>query len=320
MTRIAITGANGFVGQFLTHELSIIKKFEIIGLTRSRPANSIASAIYLQVGDLSAQTDWTSCLNSVDVLVHLAARVHVMNENASDPLTEFRRVNVEGTLHLARQAASAGVRRFIFISSVKVNGESTSPNSPFTTSSTPAPLDPYGVSKMEAENGLRSLAETSGMDVVIIRPPLVYGPGVKANFANMMRWLARGVPLPLGGINNRRSLVSIYNLTDLIRVCITHPAAANQTLFVSDGEDLSTTDLLKRLADALGGPTRLFTIRPSILMTGARLIGKRDIAHRIFSSLQVDITHSRTLLEWTPPVSTNDALKITAQYFLKQSM
>ncbi|MCY1297327.1 N-acetyl-alpha-D-glucosaminyl-diphospho-ditrans,octacis-undecaprenol 4-epimerase [compost metagenome] len=250
-------------------------------------------------------------------MIHCAARVHVMNDTEADPLAAFRRANVEGTLTLARQARDAGVRRFIFVSSIKVNGESTEPGNPFTADQIPAPVDPYGVSKQEAEQGLRAIAEDSGMEVVIVRPTLVYGPGVKANFLSMMRWLNRGVPLPFGAIHNRRSLVSLYNLVDLIVTCIHHPAAANQTFLVSDGEDVSTTELLRRIGKALGRPARLLPVPSAMLEMGATALGKRALSQRLCGSLQVDINKTRELLGWTPPVSLEEALKRTANHYLE---
>jgi nucleoside-diphosphate-sugar epimerase len=239
-----------------------------------------------------------------------------MNDVSADPLAAFREVNVEGTLNLARQAAASGVKRFIFISSIKVNGEGTEPGTVYTADDVPAPVDPYGISKLEAEQGLRVLAATTGMEVVIIRPVLVYGPGVKANFLSMMRWLYRGVPLPFGAVRNRRSLVAMDNLVDLIVICSDHPAAANQTFLASDGEDVSTTDLLRKLARALGKSAFLVPI-PVWLMSGvATLLGRRPLSQRLFGSLQVDISKNRQLLGWTPPVSLDKALSLTAQHFL----
>jgi UDP-glucose 4-epimerase len=238
-----------------------------------------------------------------------------MNDTESDPLSAFRTVNVEGTLNLARQAAAAGVQRFIFISSIKVNGEGTTPGSAFTADDEPAPADPYGVSKMEAEQGLRELAAQTSMDVVIIRPVLVYGPGVKANFLNMMRWLDKGIPLPFGAIYNSRSLVALDNLVDLVLTCIEHPAAANQTFLVSDGDDLSTTELLSKMAKALNKPARLIPVPSWMLQGGAALLGKKGLSQRLCGSLQVDIAKTRNLLGWVPPVSVDAALAATARHF-----
>jgi nucleoside-diphosphate-sugar epimerase len=220
-------------------------------------------------------------------------------------------------LNLARQAAEAGVRRFIFISSIKVNGEGTPLGAPYRADAQPQPADPYGISKMEAEQGLRALAGETGMEVVIIRPTLVYGPGVKANFLNMMRWLHKGVPLPFGAIHNRRSLVALDNLVDLIVTCIEHPAAANQTFLVSDGEDLSTTELLRRMATALGAPAHLLPVPSWLLEAGATMLGKKALSQRLCGSLQVDISKTRELLGWTPPLSVDAALRKTAKHFLE---
>jgi UDP-glucose 4-epimerase len=250
-------------------------------------------------------------------VVHLAARTHVTRDRADDPLAEFRRVNVEGTLNLARLAAAAGVRRFVFVSSIKVNGDHTLPGRPFTADDAPAPTDAYGLSKHEAEIGLRRVAHSTDLELVVIRPVLVYGPGVKANFLTMMRWVSRGVPLPLGAIHNKRSLVASSNLVDLIIVCLGHPAASGQTFLVSDGEDLSTTTLLRRLAKALGRPARLIPIPAALLSTGAGLVGKAAWARRLCGSLQVDIGKTRDLLGWNPPLKLDDALSKTAQHYLR---
>ena len=248
-------------------------------------------------------------------MVHTAARVHLLRDGAADPLAAFRRVNVQGTLDLAQQAAAAGVRRLVFISSVKVHGETTALGTPYFADDAPAPRDAYGSSKMEAEDGLRSIAATSGMEVVIIRPPLVYGPGVKANFQVMLRWLSRGMPLPLGAIHNQRSLVALDNLVDLIVTCTHHPAAANQTFLVSDGEDMSTTQLLRRLGQAMGRPARLIPVPPALLKAGAAMLGKPGLAQRLCGSLQVDITKTRQLLGWSPPISVDEGLRRAAKGF-----
>ena len=295
---LLITGGTGFVGRTLVKRLG---DKQVSLATRSDSAA------------------WHKALVGITTVVHLAARVHVMRDTEADPLTAFRAVNVVDTLSLARQAAAAGIRRFVFISSVKVNGETTELDQPFTADDEPAPLDPYGISKMEAEQGLRKIAAETGMEVVIIRPPLVYGPGVKANFQTMMRWLGRGVPLPLGAINNRRSMVALDNLVDLIVTCIDHPAAANQTFLVSDGEDLSTTQLLQRLGRALGKPARLIPVPAMLIKAGAALVGKPAIAQRLCGSLQVDISKTQQLLGWTPPLSVDEGLKRAAEGYLREA-
>ena len=309
--RLLITGANGFVGGALCVEAAGRHFFV---QTATRTACDLPGAgASLAVGPMNGTADWRAALAGVDRVVHLAARVHVMADTASDPLDEFRRINVQGTLNLARQAAAAGVRRFVFMSSIKVNGEATRPGHPFTADAAPAPLDAYGISKMEAEQGLREIAAHTGMEVVIIRPPLVYGPGVKANFAAMMRWLGRGVPLPLGAIHNRRSLVALDNLVDLVMTCLTHPAAANQTFLVSDGEDVSTTELLRRMGSAMQHPARLLPVSAGLLAGAASLLGKRDMAQRLCGSLQVDIEKTRQLLGWNPPLTLDQGLKKAAE-------
>jgi len=286
----------------------------VIAVVRGDRSLSVPAST-VRIEDFSPQTPWQAHLRNVDTVIHCAARVHVMNDAETDPLAAFRHVNVKGTLNFARQAAEAGVRRFIFISSIKVNGEGTSLGHPYAADDVPSPADPYGVSKHEAEQGLRQIAQTTGMEIVIIRPVLVFGPGVKANFLSMMRWLDKGVPLPFGAIDNRRSLVSIDNLVDLIVTCIDHPAAANQTFLVSDGEDLSTTALLIRMGRSLGKPARLIPVPGWIIERGASMLGRGALSQRLCGSLQVNIEKTRTLLNWTPPVSVDDALAKTAQHF-----
>jgi nucleoside-diphosphate-sugar epimerase len=245
--------------------------------------------------------------------VHLAARVHVMDDQASDPLAEFRRVNVQGTLRLAQQAAQAGVRRFVYISSIKALGEATLVDQPFTEESPAHPSDAYGISKLEAELGLRDLALQTGLEVVIIRPPLVYGPGVKANFAALMRAVQRGVPLPLGAVHNKRSLVSLDNLVDIIVTCLAHPNAANQTFMVSDGLDLSTTALILALAQGAGVNAHLLPAPVWALKAAASLLGKGDAMQRLCGNLQIDITKALTLLHWTPPVTVFEGLRLSIE-------
>lgn len=316
--KVLVTGASGFIGRRFVASLKHAG-VDVRAVFRSGETpltvQGFGSGERVLVNDLTASTDWGHALSGVDIVVHLAARVHVMQESSADPLAEFRLVNVEGTLALARQAAAAGVRRFVFMSSIKVNGEVTSPGRPFTAADTPAPADPYGVSKYEAEQGLFALARSTGMEVVVIRPVLVYGPGVGANFMSMMRWLNREVPLPLGAIKNSRSMVALENLVDLTRVCLWHPAAANEVFLASDGEDLSTPELLRRTASAFGKRARLFYVPAGLLGTSARLMGKGAFAQRLCGSLQADITKTQQLLDWKPPLSVNEGLSLAAAYF-----
>jgi nucleoside-diphosphate-sugar epimerase len=305
---ILVTGATGFVGSALVARLAR-DGTETRACVRRNDASMPDGVHTVHVAGLTADTDWSSALAGVYVVVHAAARVHVMDDTAADPLTEFRRVNLEGTLNLARQAAAAVVRRFVFVSSIKVNGESTLPGQPFTADDKPAPLDVYGVSKMEAEQGLRELAAETGLEVVIIRPPLVYGPGVKANFASLMRAVQRGWPLPLGALHNQRSLVALDNLVDIIVTCLSHPQAANQTFLVSDGQDLSTTELVRGMAQAAGVPARLLPVPVWALQAGASLLGKGDAVQRLCGNLQVDMSKARSLLGWVPPVSVEEGLR-----------
>lgn len=312
--KFLITGGSGFVGRALTSHV-LARGYDVrLPLRQPQRADQTVGVETVEIGSLSVENDWTVALGDLDKVVHLAARVHVMNDNNSDPLAEFRRVNVDGTANLARQAAAAGVRRFVYLSSIKVNGEFTQEGRPFTADDSPAPEDPYGVSKYEAEQALRQIAADTGMEVVIIRPPLVYGLGVKANFESMMRWLARGVPLPLAAVTqNRRSLVALDNLVDFIVTCLNHPAAANQTFLVSDGEDISTAGLLRRMGAALGHPARLFYVPPSMLKLGAQVVNKPGIYQRLCGSLQLDIAKTRRLLGWTPPVSVDEGLRRAAE-------
>lgn len=303
---ILITGANGFVGSALVTRL-LADGAAIRACVRQACAALPAGAKDVVVATLAPDFDWHAALTDVDVVVHVAARVHVMHESAQDVLAEYRRVNVEGTMNLVRQAAAAGVRRFVFLSSVKVHGEATERGRPFSEDDPPAPQDPYGVSKMEAEAGLRAAA--GAMEWVIVRPPLVYGPGVKANFAALVSAVRRGWPLPLGAIRNRRSLVGLDNLVDLITACITHPLAANQVFLVSDGDDLSTPDLVRALAGASQVSARLLPVPVWLLRVLTSAIGKGAVLQRLAGNLQVDISHARAQLGWNPPVSVSEGLR-----------
>lgn len=308
--KILLTGANGFVGQSLCGALRR-QQYTVVAALRSEN-KMLVGVERVILGALDSATDWTTALAHVDVVVHLAARVHVMNDTTLDPMTEFRKVNVDSTLNLARQAAQAGAKRFIFISSVKVNGESTSIDKPFAENDIANPQDSYGVSKLEAERGLQLIAQQTGMEVVIIRPPLIYGPGVKANFASMMNIVKRKLPLPLGAIHNQRSFVYVGNLVSFIMRCIEHPAAANQVFLVSDGHDLSTSELLQMCAKTLNVKLVLLPVPQKLIEFGAFLFGKRDMAQRLCGNLQVDIAKAQTLLGWFPPITVEAGLNATA--------
>jgi len=279
----------------------------IVACARSAPKHPDVS--HLTVGDLSPQFDWSKVLIGVNAVIHLAGRAHIMSDASLNPLVDYRRTNVHGTLNLARQAADAGVKRFIFMSSIKVNGESTQLDIPFTANDIPAPLDAYGISKMEAEYGLQEIAAQTGMEVVIIRPPLVYGIGVKGNFATMMRWLSLGIPLPLNTIYNKRSFVGLDNLVDLVMLCLIHPSAANQIFLVSDDEDVSTNELLYRIGKAMEKQVYFLPIPSSFLQIAASILDKKDEVRRLYLSLQVDIKKTRHLLDWSPTLTLDEGLR-----------
>ena len=306
--QVLITGASGFLGSRLIARLLLQPLVTVSGAVRSKPASEHPWLI--PVGEINGNTDWSEALKGQCVIIHTAARAHIMDDTAADPLTEFRRVNVAGTLNLARQGAAANIRRFVFISSIKVNGEKTPSGACFTAEDSPAPEDSYGISKWEAEQGLQQIARETSMEVVIIRPPLVYGPGVKGNFATLAKLVAKGLPLPLGAIHNKRSLVGLDNLVDLIITCIAHPNAANQVFLVSDSEDLSTAGLLRRVAIAMGKPSRLIPVPARLLQLGATLLGKKAVGQRLLWSLQVDISKTREMLDWEPPVSVDEGLRL----------
>ena len=302
---ILLTGATGFLGRQLAKYLHSKPH---VGLTAVvRRSVDISAFQTREVQRINANTDWSEALINQRVVIHAAARAHIMKEDLADPVVEYRQVNVDGTVNLARQAAEAGVRRFIFISSIGVNGNINI--KPFTEDDTPKPADPYAQSKLEAEQGLWEIQHETGMELVVIRPPLVYGPNAPGNFGSLTRWIDKGVPLPLGAIQNQRSLVALDNLVDLITTCIDHPAAANQVFLAGDGQDLSTTELLRSVARAAGKPSRLIPIPSSLLMLAATLLGKKAVAQRLLGSLQVDISKARDLLEWEPPISVEEGLR-----------
>ncbi|MBW2186306.1 MAG: NAD-dependent epimerase/dehydratase family protein [Deltaproteobacteria bacterium] len=298
---ILITGASGFIGR---HLISFLQADDFI--LRCSVHNNERNRSVSVVKDIGAETMWQECLADVNIVVHLAAYVQ---SSDLESMETFRQINVEGTLNLARQAAVAGVKRFVFISSIKVNGEETTSGSPFSENTLPKPQSFYAISKYEAEQGLRVISEETGLDVVIVRPPLVYGPDVKGNFKTMIRWAGKGIPLPLGAIQNKRSLVAIDNLVDFIVTCIKHPAAANQTFVVSDDEDLSTTQLLKHLSTAMEKSLFLIPVPVILLRFGAGLFGKREIIQRLCDNLQVDIAKARDVLGWQPIVSVDEGLR-----------
>jgi UDP-N-acetyl-alpha-D-quinovosamine dehydrogenase len=311
--KIVVTGANGFVGQPMCAALRQ-RGHEVRRIVRHAPAPGGQPDTFA-IGSIDERTNWSEALQGADVVIHLAARAHVMRENAADPLAAFRRINVDGTERLARAAAAAGVRRMVFVSSIKVNGEATAPGAKFTEEDVPAPRDAYAISKLEAEDALHRVARETALEVVILRPPLVYGPRVKGNFLQMINALAEGVPLPLASIRNLRSLVYVGNLADALIACATHPAAAGQTYLLCDGEDVSTPALLRTLAAALGVSARLFPFPPWLLRMLAKLAGKGAQTDRLVGSLRVDSGKIRGQLDWTPPHTLQQGLQATADWY-----
>lgn len=302
--KVMVSGASGFVGRALCAHLGQ-RGLAAVPAVR-RPAGFAGESV---VGEIDGATDWTAALADCDAVVHLAARVHVMHDTAHDPLALYRATNTDATLNLARQAARAGVKRFVFVSSIKVNGEGR--DAAYREADAPAPEDPYAISKWEAEQGLRQLAQETGLELVILRPPLVYGPGVKANFRRLLDLVARGWPLPLGAIVNRRSLLYLGNFVDAIRVCLEHPAAAGQTFLIDDGQPVSTPELIRAIAQAMTRPPRLLPIPAGFLAFAGALLGKRAAVERLTGSLWVDSALIRTRLGWTPPYSMAAGLAAT---------
>ena len=316
--KILVTGATGFMGHALVKRLSAEGRHAVRAVSRQEHITFPPGVEFVKIPGLEADIDWTAAVAEVDILIHLAARVHVMRDTAEDPLTAFRRINVQGTLNMAKQAMESGVKRFVFVSSIKVCGNETAPGHPFTETCEPTPADPYSVSKLDAERALSALTWDTAMELVIIRPPLVYGPGVKANFLALLKWLKRGIPLPFGAIHNMRSLVGLDNLVDFICTCIEHPAAANEVFLVSDGEDVSTSELLRRTAKAMGIKARLFPVPAWMINALAKATGKGDMAKRLLGNLQVDISKAQQVLGWNPPFSLDDELAKTAHWFLQE--
>ncbi|WED26886.1 SDR family oxidoreductase [Vibrio sp. DW001] len=312
MHKVLLTGYSGFVGSCL---LKHLQKNHIVSLLgRTLPQDDNSEFYQSDLNDLSNLEQALSCVN---VIIHCAARVHIMDDESVEPIVEFRKVNTLGTLHLARQAAVAGVKRFIYISSIKVNGESTEFNEPFRSTDARLPEDSYGQSKAEAEEQLIKFADETGLEVVIIRPTLVYGPGVKANFASLLNLVSKGLPLPFGSItNNKRSLISISNLVDLIITCIDHPKAINQVFLVSDDHDISTSEIVREMAKSLGKPQWQLPIPLYCYETVGHVFGKEDVINRLLGSLQVDIAHTKKTLGWTPPQTLEEGFKETAEAFL----
>lgn len=307
---ILLTGANGFLG---SRFIEVYSNYFSLVPTSRRESHYVSAQWAF---DVTSETDPKPRLENIECVIHCAARAHVINDSTANPLSEYRKVNVYGTIALASLAAKSGVKRFILISSINALGTSTEAEQPFSHSSQPSPRDPFSISKNESEQAVKDICAEAGMEYVIIRPPLVYGPGVKANFLSLLKWLSRGAPLPLGGIrNNKRSLVYLDNLVDLIRVCIEHPNAANQTFLVSDNHDVSTYELLANTARALNAPLRLLNIPPKWLGFACKLLGKKDIEQRLSASLQVDISHTQLILGWEPPYSMEEGLKHTAEWF-----
>ena len=306
--KLLITGANGFIGRACTQYFS--DQHEVNACVRKITSSSSLkySSVCFFEQALSMETDWQQALKGVDAVIHCAARVHVMKENAADPLNQFRLINTSATLHLANQASKYGVKRFIYLSSIKVNGEKNLPGQPFTADDQPQPSDPYAISKSEAESGLLEIAKNSSLQVVILRPPLVYGPGVKGNFDRLIRVIDSQWLLPLAGIRNKRTLVAMDNLLNFIDVCLTHPNAANQVFLVGDCESPSTTKLIELIANARHKQTRLFWLPSALLHFAGSVFGKKAVIERLTDSLQLDISKNQKLLDWSPPVKLSEAI------------
>lgn len=318
MRSVLVTGATGFVGRFLCAEL-VAKGWLVRAAIKSeedimRLPQGVQPVI---MGFIGPDTEWVRALSGVEIVFHLSARVHVVNEQASDPMSAFRRDNAAGTERLAREAVAAGVKRLVFTSTIKVNGEVTS--EPLTPDSPPQPSDPYSISKWEAEQILRAIGSETALEVVIVRPPLVYGPEVKANFLSLMKIVHRGMLLPLASVSNKRSLIYVENLVDALIVCAGHPAAAGKTYLVSDGDDVSTPELVRRLASGLRKPARLIPFPPSLLRLAGRITGNSAAVDRLLFSLFVDSGKICKDLDWQPPFPMMEGLRKTGEWFMRTS-
>lgn len=317
--KILITGGTGFVGSKTVS--ACLCRGNIVSATRRNPQKQFQSGVIpIQIKDIGPDTIWREYLEGKECVIHTAARAHIMNDTVNNPIAAYQRINTEGTLNLAKQAAQSGIRRFIFISSIKVNGESTKKGESFHPDDVPLAKDPYGISKLKAEFGLREIADASGMEIVIIRPTMVYGPGVKGNFLSMLHWIDKRIPLPLGGINNKRSMVALDNLVDLILKCVDNPLAANQIFLASDGEDISTSELLRLIGNALDRPARLFSLPQEFVEACGRLVGMSAQVRRLYNSLQVDIEKNKKLLNWTPPITMLQGLHKTVEFYKSQKL
>lgn len=315
--KFLITGANGFVGKPLCAEL-LRQKHSVRAAVRTTNI-TIGEAEVVAAGAIDGMTDWGDALHGMDVVIHLAARLTVMKDTAADPLVEFLKVNLHGTANLAQQASRAGVKRFVYVSSIKVNGNKTGAMEPFTELAESSPQDPYGISKWQAEQSLQRIAQETGLEIVIVRPPLVYGPGVKGNFISLLTAIENGMPLPLAGANHARSLVYIGNLVDALIACATHPAAAGQTYLLRDGEDVSTALLVEKIAASLGRKSCSFYVPPGLLRAAAAVLGRSEQIDRLFGSLRVNDAKIRNQLGWIPPYTLEQGLRATADWYLNQA-
>ena len=316
MHNVLVTGANGFIGNALCRRM-LAEGWRVRGAIRTYAKKHLLpqGVDGVEIGTIDSNTEWEPALDDIDAVVHLAARVHIMDESSVDPIIEYRKINVDGTKHLARIAESKNVRRFVYVSSIKVNGEGRSDS--YTAEDPPAPVDSYAISKLEAEMVLKNIADETGLEVVILRPPLVYGPGVKANFLQLIGTINRGIPLPLARIKNQRSIIFLGNLVDAVLICINHPRAAGKTFLLSDGKDVSIAELIQKISSALGKPSRLFPFPLDLLRFLAKMTGRSNSVNRLLDSLIVDNSRIRTELDWIPPFSVEEGLRETAKWYLK---